>query len=53
MKKKVFMRGLFGIPVGITISYLITVLTSLIFGDGYYYPCVPAYANPSSALSTV
>lgn len=45
MKKKVFMRGLFGIPVGITICYLITVLTSLIFGDGYYYPCVPVFAE--------
>ncbi len=41
MKKTLIIRGLFGIPVGIAISYLITILMSLIQGEGNYFPCVP------------
>lgn len=41
MKKTMLLRGLFGFPVGISIGYLITVCTSLIWGGGYYTPCVP------------
>lgn len=41
MKKTMLSRGLFGFPVGISIGYLITVCTSLIWGGGYYTPCVP------------
>ena len=40
MKKKVLQRGLFGIPTGIAIGYVITV-----WGDGSYYPCVPAFVD--------
>lgn len=42
MKKKVILRGAIGIPTGITIGYLITIFSSLIWGAGYYSPCVPA-----------
>lgn len=42
MKKKAIERGLLGIPIGIAISYVITILISLGWGDGSYYPCVPA-----------
>lgn len=45
MKKKVLLRGLFGITLGITISYLITIITSLIYGQGYYSPCVPQFID--------
>lgn len=41
MKKKAIKSGLLGIPVGIAIGYVITILISLGWGDGYYYPCVP------------
>lgn len=41
MKKKILLRGALGFPLGITISYLITILSSLIWADGYYSPCVP------------
>ena len=44
MKKKILLRGLLGFPTGITISYLITILLSLIWADGYYSPCVPGLA---------
>jgi len=41
MKKKIMIRGLFGFPLGISIGYLITILISVIWGNGYYAPCVP------------
>ena len=45
MKKKVLQRGLFGIPTGIAIGYVITVMMSAFWGDGSYYPCVPAFVD--------
>lgn len=45
MKKTVLKRGLLGIPTGIAIGYVITVVTSLFWGDGSYYPCVPAFVD--------
>lgn len=41
MKKKILLRGLLGIPTGIAIGYVITIGISLIWGKGYYAPCVP------------
>lgn len=41
MKKRIIMRVLFGVPVGISLGYVITVVASLIFADGAYAPCVP------------
>lgn len=41
MKKKIILRCLFGAPAGLCISYLITIVISLIQGDGNYYPVVP------------
>ena len=35
------MRFLVGFPIGIAIGYLITIVISAIFADGYYSPCVP------------
>lgn len=45
MKKKLLLRGLLGFPLGITIGYIITIVTSLIFAKGYYSPCVPDLVN--------
>lgn len=40
--KKAMLRGLVGFPIGVTIGYAITIVTSLIFADGYYSPVVPS-----------
>lgn len=39
--KKVLLRGVWGIPVGIALGYVITICISLVWGKGYYSPCVP------------
>ena len=41
MKKKILLRGILGIPIGITIGHLITIFISLGLANGYYSPCVP------------
>lgn len=41
MKRNIILRGLIGFPIGITIGYLISIINSLIWADGYYSPCVP------------
>lgn len=41
MRKKLILRGLLGLPIGITIGYLITIVISLVWAEGYYSPCVP------------
>lgn len=41
MKKRIMLRGIMGFPLGVAIGYFITILLSLIWGQGYYSPCVP------------
>lgn len=41
MKKKLILRGLLGIPVGIALGSVITVLISACMGDGLYHPVAP------------
>lgn len=41
MKKKLVFRCLLGAPIGFAVSMMITILISLIVGDGNYYPVVP------------
>ena len=41
MKRKLFMRCVTGVPIGITIGYLITIFLSLVWGEGRYLSCVP------------
>lgn len=41
MKKKVILRGLFGLPVGIAIGFVITLLISICIGDGSFCPVTP------------
>lgn len=41
MKKKIVIRSLLGFPIGIALGYLITILISLGWANGYYSPCVP------------
>ena len=45
LKKKIFFRGILGFPSGIAIGYVITILISLGWGQGSYYPCVPELTN--------
>lgn len=41
MKKNMMMRGALGVPLGIAIGYMITIISSAVWGEGYYAPCVP------------
>lgn len=44
MKKKAVLRGLVGIPIGIAIGYVVTVIISLVWGQGRYLPVQPELA---------
>lgn len=44
MKKKIVLRSMLGFPLGLAIGYVITIIISLIWADGYYAPCVPELA---------
>ncbi len=44
MKRTVLSRIRLGIPLGVTIGQLISIAVSLIWGGGYYSPCVPQMA---------
>ncbi len=41
MKKKIIMRGLFGLPTGIAIGFVITLIISACIGSGSFYPVTP------------
>ena len=41
MKKKIVLRSLLGFPLGLAMGYMITIIISLVFADGSYFPCVP------------
>lgn len=44
MRKKILLRSISGFPLGVTIGYLITIVISLVWANGYYSPCVPELA---------
>lgn len=41
MKKKILVRGLFGLPTGIAIEFVITLIISICIGNGSFYPVTP------------
>ena len=41
MKKKIILRGLFGLPTGIALGYVITIIISACYGNGFFYPVTP------------
>ena len=41
MKKKIIMRGLFGLPTGIAIGFVITLIIAACIGNGSFYPVTP------------
>ncbi len=45
MKKKVILRCLVGAPIGLSISFIITLIISVIINRGEYYPVVPQLAS--------
>lgn len=45
MRKKLLFRCLIGAPIGLAISTVITIIISLIIGDGRYYAVVPELAD--------
>lgn len=45
MKKRLIGRALFGVPMGITIGCLFSIVGSSIWGNGYYNPCVPGFTE--------
>ena len=54
MKKKMLKRGLLGLPIGIAIGHIITLIISAGFGDGGYYPVTPELIDAmGSALNAV
>ena len=40
IKKEMLLRGLLGFPLGIAIGSIITIINSLVYADGRYYPVV-------------
>ena len=54
MKKEIVRRCLLGMPIGITISYLISIIISYLAGSKEYIPCAPAFlALYASSLQAV
>ena len=54
MKKEIVRRCLLGMPIGITISYLISIIISYLAGSKEYIPCTPAFlALFASSLQAV
>ena len=45
MKKKVILRCLIGAPIGLSISFIITLIVSACIGRGEYYPVQPQLAE--------
>lgn len=45
MKKEILKRCLFGAPLGLSISTVITIAISLFYGDGHYHAVVPALSQ--------
>lgn len=54
MKKEIVKRSLLGIPLGITISYLLSIIISYLAKSEDYIPCAPAFlALFASSLQAV
>lgn len=41
MKKQIILRSILGFPLGVALGYLITIIISIVWANGYYSPCVP------------
>lgn len=45
MKKKIILRGLLGLPLGMAIGDVIAITSSFFWGQGNYTPCVPLFVD--------
>ncbi|MGN0608063.1 MAG: DUF3021 domain-containing protein [Oscillospiraceae bacterium] len=45
MKRKIISRAALGFPIGIAIGHIITVIISLMSGEGEFFPCVPEFVS--------
>lgn len=45
MKKEILKRALLGAPLGITIGYCITIVLSLLYGNGDYIACMEEFTQ--------
>jgi len=45
MKKKVIIRGLLGVPLGIALCFVVMIVISLVMGSGYFVAVVPEMAE--------
>ena len=43
MKKKIILRCLIGAPIGLSISFIITLIISAMINKGEFYPVVPQF----------
>ena len=43
LKKQALLRAIYFFPVGILIGYIITIISSFIYGNGHYIPCSPNF----------
>ena len=41
MKKKIILRGLLGISLGITLCHIVTIIISIVIGDGSHLSAIP------------
>ena len=46
MKKEALLRGLLGVPLGIALGHIISLLASLGLAGGEFSPCVPSLVQP-------
>lgn len=49
MKKKLILRGLMGFPIGMAIGQIVTIIISLIFGEGRYLSVRPELAEAAGS----
>ena len=45
MKKKVVLRGLLGVPLGISLYFVVMLIISLAMGNGYFVAVIPEMAE--------
>jgi len=45
IKKQILLRSLLGAPLGLTISTIVTIVISLIVGDGAYHAVAPEFVS--------
>ena len=50
MKKEALLRGLLGVPLGIALGHIISLLASLGLAGGEFSPCVPSLVQALSLI---